>query len=313
VITWTPTPSEIPSTNLFTIKVTDSGSPPLSTTNSFTVAVIAAIHNGPVLPAQSDRTVGELTLLVVTNTATDTDLPPLALTYRLLNLPIGALVDTAGVITWTPTEYHGPGVYVIQMAVTDEGVPALSATNSFTVTVNEVNTPPELPSWPDGVLSGGETFSFLNAASDLDRPANSLTYQLIEAPTGAVIDANGFITWTPAAWQIPSTNLFTTVATDYNPWAVNDQHLSATNSFTVRVYEPGVPPVIVSLNVTNGVAAITWSAVAGKSYRLQFSEALPATNWNDLLPDITATDSRATATNSLDNAQVRFYRVFQLP
>ena len=128
-----------------------------------------------------------------------------------------------------------------------------------------------------------------------------------------MIDANGLITWTPAAWQMPSTNLFTTVATDYNPWAVNDQHLSATNSFTVRVYEPGVPPVIVSVNVTNGIAAITWSAVAGKSYRLQFSESPSATNWNDLLPDITATGSRVTAPNYLDNAPVRLYRVFQLP
>ena len=318
IITWTPVPEQMPSTNVFTTEATDHNpwavnAQLLSATNSFTVVVVAAIHNGPALPSQPDRTVNEDTVLVVTNTAVDTDVPPLGLTYQLLNPPSGALVDSAGVITFTPTEFHGPGVYVIKMVVTDDGVPALSATNSFTVTVNEVNTPPDLPAWPDGVLSGGETLSFLNAASDLDKPANSLTYQLIEAPAGAVMDANGFVTWTPAAWQIPSTNLFTTVATDYNPWAVNFQQLSATNSFTVRVYEPGVPPVIVSVHVTNGVAAITWSAVAGKSYRLQFSESPPATNWNDLLPDITATGSRVTALNSLSNAPVRLYRVFQLP
>ena len=55
-----------------------------------------------------------MTVLVVTNTAADTDVPPLGLTYQLLNPPIGALVDSAGVITLTPTEFHGPGVYVIQ-------------------------------------------------------------------------------------------------------------------------------------------------------------------------------------------------------
>jgi hypothetical protein len=165
----------------------------------------------------------------------------------------------------------------------------------------------------DAVLSGGENFSLVNTASDLDKPANSLTYQLLEAPDGAVIEAHGLITWTPAPSQVPSTNLFTTVATDYNPWSVNEQHLSTTNSFTLRVYEPGAPPVIVSLNISSGAAVITWSAVAGKSYRLQYKDSPHATNWNDLPPDVTATGSRTTATNSLDNSPLRLYRVFQLP
>ena len=55
------------------------------------------------------------------------------------------------------------------------------------------------------------------------------------APAGADIDTNGVITWTPTVAQVPSTNVFTTVVTDSNPWAVNAQHLSATNSFTVVV------------------------------------------------------------------------------
>ncbi|MFO1477564.1 MAG: hypothetical protein U1F98_13050 [Verrucomicrobiota bacterium] len=51
-----------------------------------------------------------------------------------------ALIDASGVITWTPTSRPaGPGVYTITTIVTDDGVPALSATNSFQVTVNEVN------------------------------------------------------------------------------------------------------------------------------------------------------------------------------
>ena len=35
--------------------------------------------------------------------------------------------------------------------------------------------------------------------------------------------------------QVPSTNSFVTVVTDSNPWAINSQHLSATNSFQVIV------------------------------------------------------------------------------
>src|SRR5207248_1661246 len=72
-------------------------------------------------------------------------------------------------------------------------------------------------------------------ASDPDYPANSLTYSLT-GPNNASIDANGVITWTPSAAQDLSTNLFTTVVTDFNSSAPPAlQHLSATNSFTVVV------------------------------------------------------------------------------
>ena len=232
--------------------------------------MVNAIHNGPVLAVQTDRSVDESTALVVTNTATDNDIPYPVLTYRLVNAPYGAQIDAHGVITWTPNEYQGPGSYLIQTVVTDDGDPALSATNRFKVTVNEVNTPPTLPLWTDGVMTSGQTLSLYNMASDMDRPLNSLTYELIEAPAGAVIGDDGLITWTPAPDQVPSTNRFTMVATDYSPSALTDQHLSATNSFTIRVFEPGVPPVIVSLTFSNDIATISWSAVAGKSYRLQY-------------------------------------------
>jgi len=56
----------------------------------------------------------------------------------------------------------------------------------------------------------------------------SLTYVLQTGPSNAVIDASGIITWTPVVAQVPSTNVFTTVVTDYNPWAINSTNLSAT-------------------------------------------------------------------------------------
>jgi len=64
----------------FTTVVTDTNpaavnAKQLSDTNSFTVTV-QAIHIGPSLPAQTNRTVDEMTQLVVTNTATDNDIPP---------------------------------------------------------------------------------------------------------------------------------------------------------------------------------------------------------------------------------------------
>src|SRR5690606_42125055 len=74
-----------------------------------------------------------------------------------------------------------------------------------------------------------------NAGSDVDVPAQTLSYQL-SGPVGASIDANGVITWTPTEAQGPSTNTFTTVVTD--------GEASATNSFVVIVEEVNSAPTL---------------------------------------------------------------------
>jgi hypothetical protein len=114
----------------------------------------------------------------------------------------------------------------------------LSATNSFTVTVNEVNTP---PFWPTNVPSQTNynindlgALTVMNTATDTDLPPNPLTYQL-SGPAGAGIDANGVITWTPTLAQAGTTNTFITIVTDTNAFALVNRSLSATNSFTVIV------------------------------------------------------------------------------
>jgi hypothetical protein len=181
-------------------------------------------------------TLDELTTLLVTNTANDSDLPPQTLTYSLLNPPAWAGINPAsGVITLSPLEADGPANVTLTAVVTDNGAPPLSATNSFTVTVNEVNLPPVLPSQTNYIINDLSTLVVTNTATDSDIPVNPLTYQLISFPAGATIDTNGVITWTPTLAQAGTTNVFTTVVTDTNPPAVNATSLSATNSFTVIV------------------------------------------------------------------------------
>jgi hypothetical protein len=414
VITWTPIRAQVPSTNVFTTVVTDFNpdavnSQHLSATNTFTVTV-NPIHNGPSLPAQTNVTIDEMTLLTVTNTATDSDLPALALAYSLLNAPAGAQIDTNGIITWTPSEAQGPSTNVITTVVTDSGSPPLSSTNSFIVVVNEVNLPPVLPVLPDVTLTGYEPLVVTNTASDPDIPANTLTYSLEAAPANAQINSNGIITWTPGLVDVPSTNVFTTIVTDFNPQAVNEQHLHATNTFKVivnaihngpglgtlpnvtldalsnllvtntatdtdvpllpltyilrdppggaqidhngiitwtpsatqagttnlfvtEVSDAGSPslsttnsfvvivraqantnqPVIAAFTLTNNAAILTWSSIAGRNYRMQYNNDLNTTNWTDLAPDISATGTTASATNTVDGVLQRFYRVVLLP
>ena len=297
VITWTPVVTQVPGTNVFKTVVADSNqwavnAQSLSATNTFTV-VVAAIHNGPTLTTQSNQTVNELTMLVVTNAAGDSDIPALGLVYHLENSPTNATIDTNGVIRWTPAEAQGPGTNIIKTIATDGGSPALSATNTFAVVVNEVNVAPTLPVQTNVTIVGLATLVVTNTASDTDIPTNALTYILAGGPTNAVIDTNGVITWTPVAGQVPSTNVITTVVTDFNPSAVNAQSLSATNSFTVTVsaiHNGPVLPVqadetlneLTTLRVTN-TAGDSDLPVLGLTYQLVNPPAGASINTNGII------------------------------
>src|SRR5439155_560998 len=135
-ISWTPSEAQGPRTNLVSVRVTDNGVPALSATNSFTVTVNAP-EMGRASSRAGDQTIDEQTALSVSASATDAELPANTLTFALVSAPVGMSIDPAsGVISWTPSEAQGPSTNTITVVVTDNGVPALSATNSFTVTVN---------------------------------------------------------------------------------------------------------------------------------------------------------------------------------
>jgi hypothetical protein len=313
VITWTP---QVPGTNVFTTVVTDSNpwavnDQHLKATNRFTV-VVNAIHNGPTLPAQPSMiTIAEFTTLVVTNTAIDTDFPAQVLTYGLIEpVPEGAAIDNNGVITWTPTKAQGPSTNTFRTVVWDSG--SRNDNNIITVIVTEINTAPSLPNQTNRVLVGQQTMTVTNTATDSDIPANTLTYQLA-GPIGASIDTTGVIYWMPGSGQVPSTNLFTTVVTDYNPAAVNAQHLSATNSFTVAVVEPLSPPSIQSITINQGQIVISWNSTANHTYRLQYCDSLSSTNWQNVTPDVLASGPNVTTTNAIGSSASRFFRVLLMP
>ena len=212
--------------------------------DNYWVDVEFATDVGIVLPAQTNRVINELTTLTVTNTATDVSVPTNTLSYTLAVVSLGtgsgdsgnttvtnASISTNGIISWTPTEVQGPSTNTFTTIVSDG---SLSATNSFTVTVNEVNTAPTLPVQSNRTLVGTQSLTVTNTASDSDIPVNPLGY-VLTGPTGSTIDTNGVIRWTPTVGQVPGVYTFTTVVTDTNVYAVNAQDLSATNSFTVTV------------------------------------------------------------------------------
>ncbi len=240
VLTWTPSEAQGPSTNVIVVKVTDNGEPPLNATSSFTV-VVNELNSAPTLTVPSDQRIDELTTLVVTNTATDADIPANVLSFELLSGPTGASLNSAnGVLTWTPSEEQGPSTNVIVVKVTDNGAPPLSATNSFTVVVNELNTAPTLTVPSDQRIDELATRVVTNTATDTDIPANVLTFELLSGPTGASLNStNGVLTWTPSEEQGPSTNVIVVKVADNG-----EPPLGVTNSFTIIVNEVNSAPTL---------------------------------------------------------------------
>ncbi|MGA3142677.1 MAG: choice-of-anchor tandem repeat GloVer-containing protein [Verrucomicrobiota bacterium] len=68
-------------------------------------------------------------------------------------------------------------------------------------------------------------------------------------------------------------------------------------------------PVFQSVTKAGGTITLTWSALAGQTYQLQFKTNLNQTSWNNLGSVIIATNSTATALDSIGPDPQRFYRV----
>jgi len=121
-------------------------------------------------------------------------------------VPTGAGINSStGVFSWTPAE-NQDGVHSFKVRVTDNGVPALFAEQTVTLTVLEVNTAPVLDPIGNQTVIIGDLLTFDANASDSDLVggvANVLSFSLEgTVPDGASIDSStGVFSWTPAIGQ----------------------------------------------------------------------------------------------------------------
>ncbi|MEY2407909.1 MAG: acid phosphatase type 7 [Verrucomicrobiota bacterium] len=106
------------------------------------VSIAAGAYTGntpPFLPPVPDYFISVLTSLRFTNTATDADIPTNRLTYSLnASAPTNAHINpVTGVFSWRPNRSQAPGTNTFTVRVEDDGSPALSATRTFNVFVND--------------------------------------------------------------------------------------------------------------------------------------------------------------------------------
>ncbi|MHB1307443.1 MAG: lamin tail domain-containing protein [Limisphaerales bacterium] len=226
VFTWAPTEDQGPGSYEVTLRVTDDGFPALEDTRTFRITV-DEVNSAPTLDPIDDRQVVEGDPIAFLAVGRDADRPSQALNYRLDgSVPAGAGIHPeTGAFTWTPTEAQGPGTYAITLVVTDDGIPPLNAAATFTLTVEELNSPPRLAAVGDRAVDEGTALVLTLSATDEDLPAQSLSYELDSgAPAGSNFDPiNRTFSWTPTEAQGPSTNTVTFRVTD--PFGASDAEI----------------------------------------------------------------------------------------
>jgi DNA-binding beta-propeller fold protein YncE len=162
------------------------------------------------------------------------------------------------------------------------------------------NQPPLLTSIPDQTIFGGQTLKFTVTAIDPDIPTQHLAFTLsTNAPDGATIATNGQFMWTPGVAQTPSTNTINVTVTDDG-----SPNQSDTRSFVAIVWELRLGPVIFDTNGMN----LSWTAIPGQTYRIQFKNDLNDPNWTPLGNEVGATNHLASVLDAIPHQQ-RFYRI----
>ena len=224
------------------------------------------------------------------------------LAYSLDSAPSGATIDpNSGAFSWTPTEAHGPGSYPVTVRVIADGDPLLADTETFVITVREVNRAPVLAVTSNRAIHAGSTLLVTNLATDPDVPTNSLAFSLLPPLIpGALVNAGtGELVFTSSLSQANTTNEFRVRVQDNG-----SPPLSATNTFAVAV----LPPPSVNAAIVAGEMHLRWSAIPGQRYRIQFKNDLEELSWTDVVPSVTASGPEVEFADST-GAPRRFYRI----
>lgn len=221
-----------------------------------------------------------------------------------------AIIANGALLFTSATNANGSAIVTVQLhdnGGTANGGADTSVTQTFTINVTPVNDAPVLAPIENRTIHQGFLLTIANTASDVDSPANQLTFSLAQAPAGAVIDpSTGVFHWTPATEQGNSTNQIAVVVTDNG-----SPPLSDSRSFDVIVRPP---PLITAISVAGSNVTLNWSAISGTHYRVQYKSGFDETSWTDLPGEVIASSESATKVDSIGSApQQRFYRIFVVP
>ena len=94
----------------------------------------------PVLTPIANQTINAGFTLMLTNVATDAEVPAQTLTFSSLNAPTNSILNsTNGIFLWRPLVSQAGMTSSVSIQVADNGTPILTATNNFRIMVNPLN------------------------------------------------------------------------------------------------------------------------------------------------------------------------------
>ncbi|HXI50256.1 MAG TPA: putative Ig domain-containing protein [Candidatus Saccharimonadales bacterium] len=248
LLAWTPDECQGPTNYVLTVRITDDGALPLSSTTNLSIAV-DEVNLPPVflpIPALTNSETAPFSYRV---TAIDPDCPTNTVRYALSNAPPGMLINAnSGLISWTPLGQGGSN-FVVDVIATDTNVAAAaSATVSTSFTLFVVRAPALfvtdtnlIPRTNFSVIESFPVTILLSAISP-DVPGATLSFSLTNQPPGMTITntgpTNGVVSWTPTEAQGPTNVVFQVIA--------NDGFVSVSTNIHVQVTETNnFPPLFV--------------------------------------------------------------------
>jgi len=293
-ITLTVSDGELTASDSFILTVTSvNDAPTISNTTNQTINEDAILGPLAFTVDDAETTAGSLSL---TKVSSNTTLVPTN------NIVFGGSGSNR-TVTVTPAA-NRYGTATITITVSDG---TLTASDSFILTVNSVNDAPVLAAVQDRAIGTGRTMTITNIASDVDLPAQALTFGLLTAPSGALLgSSNGILTWRPAVAQAGSTNPFSVMVGD-NGTPV----MSTTQKFTVVVNPYLKPTVSTAAVATNGHFQCIITGDSGPDYNVWASTNLA--DWSPLFTTNSPTLPFAWSDPDAGNFIMRFYRVLLSP
>jgi hypothetical protein len=262
-----------------------------STDNNFTAT-------GPIAPPSISSVAA--TPPIVPTPAGSTTLSATASASGALTYSWDALAAPAPVIfsandstsSSTLASFQAPGLYTFRARVTDSS--GFSATSNLNVTVTA--GPGSLAVTPYKIqLAGSQKIAF--HANAWDQLGNPITVSPAwSASGGGTIDANGLFTATTAGGPYSITATFAGLSASSSVWVTS----STIGPFSIK----GVP-------LARGAFMLTWTALSGSTYRIQYKNQLNASSWTTVTPDILATNSTMSWSET-PSPTSRFYRILLL-
>jgi len=168
------------------------------TTKTFTITIGPVNDNSPVFNSSNSANVAENTTAVLTVNATDADLPAQTVTYSItggadqakfsIDASTGELTFQAAPDYENPADADTDNVYEVQVTANDGN--GATTSQAISVTVTDANDAPTITSSSTPTAAENQTTVLTVTATDLDIPANTITFSITGGVDAARFSVN---------------------------------------------------------------------------------------------------------------------------